>query len=495
MNSIARNTLANYLGQGYTTIVGIVMLPVYLKYLGAEAYGLVGFFTMLQAWFTLMDMGLTPALSRQVAHVRGQAQPDWGAVRGLLRSIEMLFAALALCAFGAMVLSSPWISGQWLKVQSLSHTDVTWCIVLMGAMLGLRVFASLYRGGLQGLEQMVWLNGANTLIATLRFVGVVALLHWVTQDVRHFFHFQLAVGVLEVAWLGWHFYRVLPAPAVRVQASWQTLRPVVPFAGGLAYTTALWILLTQADKLILSNVLSLREYGYFALVAVVANGLFNLTGPISQAILPRMTVLVSGQNKHAAMQIYHRGTQWVSAVMFPVIGFIAVFAEEAIFIWTGDREAALWVAPVMPWFLTGNALVCVGAFAYYLQYARGNIELHVISSTVNAAVQVPVVVYVAYHWGVLAVAQAWVALRVLSFLVVPAITHRRFAPGYHKLWLAKAILPFVPLTVLALWLAQTWVLPMHRTGMFLTQIGFFVLLVLAAHMLLVKSQLLDISAP
>ena len=31
--------------------------PLYIKYMGAEAYGLVGFFTMLQAWFGLLDMG------------------------------------------------------------------------------------------------------------------------------------------------------------------------------------------------------------------------------------------------------------------------------------------------------------------------------------------------------------------------------------------------------------------------------------------------------
>jgi O-antigen/teichoic acid export membrane protein len=63
--SLKRNILANYASQTYVTLIGILMLPVYLRYMGAEACGLVGFFTMLNALFQLLDMGLTPTLARE----------------------------------------------------------------------------------------------------------------------------------------------------------------------------------------------------------------------------------------------------------------------------------------------------------------------------------------------------------------------------------------------------------------------------------------------
>ena len=65
--SIKRNSIANYIGQSYTILIGIVITPLYLQYLGAEAYGLVGFFALMQAWMSLLDMGLSPTLGRQVA--------------------------------------------------------------------------------------------------------------------------------------------------------------------------------------------------------------------------------------------------------------------------------------------------------------------------------------------------------------------------------------------------------------------------------------------
>lgn len=54
--SLKKNILANYLSQIYVSLVGIVMVPVYVKYMGAEAYGLIGFYAMLQAWFQLLDV-------------------------------------------------------------------------------------------------------------------------------------------------------------------------------------------------------------------------------------------------------------------------------------------------------------------------------------------------------------------------------------------------------------------------------------------------------
>lgn len=47
--ALRNNILANYASQLYVTAAGILMVPVYIRYMGAEAYGLVGFFAMLQA--------------------------------------------------------------------------------------------------------------------------------------------------------------------------------------------------------------------------------------------------------------------------------------------------------------------------------------------------------------------------------------------------------------------------------------------------------------
>ena len=121
--SLKKNIFANYVAQIYVTVVGIVMLPLYVKYMGAEAYGLVGFFAMLQVWFQLLDMGLTPTMARETARFNGGACTALE-LRRLLRALEGIFLGVAVLGAGTMWVGAGAIARQWLKVQQLPLADV-----------------------------------------------------------------------------------------------------------------------------------------------------------------------------------------------------------------------------------------------------------------------------------------------------------------------------------------------------------------------------------
>ena len=52
------------------------------------------------------------------------------------------------------------------------------------------------------------------------------------------------------------------------------------------------LLLTQLDKVMLSKLVSLEQYGYYALAAAVANLLYMVITPVSQAYYPHFSSLV-----------------------------------------------------------------------------------------------------------------------------------------------------------------------------------------------------------
>ena len=64
---IRHNTIANAVGQCYNIAISFIVTPFYLYYLGAEAFGLIGFYTLLQSWMHLLDVGLSPTLGRRIA--------------------------------------------------------------------------------------------------------------------------------------------------------------------------------------------------------------------------------------------------------------------------------------------------------------------------------------------------------------------------------------------------------------------------------------------
>ena len=64
---IAFNVIANYLGQGWSALMAIAFLPVYIAELGFESFGLIGFFAVLQSVLSVFDFGITATLTREAA--------------------------------------------------------------------------------------------------------------------------------------------------------------------------------------------------------------------------------------------------------------------------------------------------------------------------------------------------------------------------------------------------------------------------------------------
>jgi O-antigen/teichoic acid export membrane protein len=445
--SIKRNTIANFSGQLYKAVMGIVMLPIYFQFLGEESYGLLAFHGMIGAWLSLLTASVAPTLARQVAFARGRAELGGARFREMVRSFELILLTTGLVILALIWSGSEWLATQWLSVESIDISDVAYCIALMGVMVGLAPGVSYYSSGLSGLERQVWLSVFNIGFSTIRFAGAYVLLRWVTQDVVSYFQYQLVLGVIELIVIAWKFYDFQPTDARRndpgFKFSWSAIKPVLPFTAGIAYTAMLWVLMTQSHKLILSHLLPLSEFGYFAMVVLLANGVLLLSGPINRAILPRLTMFYSQGSRVELLKLYRTTTQFLAAIVFPVSGMLAFFAQPVIYVVTGNESAAAWGAPLLTWFAMGNAILVIAGMQYNLQFAHGNVRMHVVNTTINAALQVPILAYVAFNYGALTVAQTWFVIRLITFFVWPPIVHHKFAPGTHWKWMTSCV--FLPL--------------------------------------------------
>lgn len=480
--ALKHNILANYASQLYVTAVGIVMVPLYVKYMGAEAYGLVGFFAMLQAWFNLLDMGLTPTMARETARYRGGAigAPDY---RRLARALEGVFVGVALVGGVLLFSLADWVAAHWLKVSRLPMGDVAASLRLMALAIALRWMCGLYRGVITGTERLVWLSGFNSTVATLRFVLVLPLLIFVSASPLAFFGFQLGVAVIEIAGLAWMAYRLLPAlPAgQRIRWEWAPLKPVLKFSLAIAFTSSVWVLVTQTDKLVLSKILPLADYGYFTVAVLVASGIMIVSGPVSSAILPRMTRLQAEGQHDQLIAVYRQATQLVTVMAVPVVLVLSFFAPQVLWAWTGDAELTRSAAPVLTLYAAGYGVLAVGAFPYYLQYAKGDLRLHLIGNALFVLLLIPSVIWAATYHGMVGAGWAWLVSNVVYFVVWTPLVHRRFAPGLHRIWLLRGVsqpvvLPLISAGLMANYL--TW--PTGRLGSSVVLFGAgFVLLLLA----------------
>lgn len=446
--SLKKNTIANYIGQFYTMFIGIFMLPFYLKYLGAEAYGLVGFFTMLTSIMMLLDLGFSNALTRETAKLKDKTN-GLLEIKVILRSVEGMIAVLSLVIFVGVFFSSTWIALEWLQVKELSFQVVESCIKLMGFMIAIRWYVSLYSGLVVGFEQQVWLNIYKIIIATLRFGGGLILILFISDNIFHFFIYQASIAGIELLLLNLKVYENLPKTKFSLPTI-KNLKHIAPFALSLAYTSGIWIVYTQLDKLLLSHYIPLQKYGYFALIVTVSGAIMQFSAPLSQAILPRMTSLLSNDKEKEMLILYRKGTQFVSIVIFSIVGIVAFFSYELLYSWSGDIKAAAWAAPVLFWYAIGNGILAILAFQYYLQFAHGNLKYHIRFNTYFPIIVLPIVFFAVSTYGAIGAGIAWALVQLAVFFIWPPFVHSKFAKGIHKDWMIKDITPAFVITAVYL---------------------------------------------
>lgn len=449
--SLQKNILVNYASQIYVTLIGIIMVPLYIKYMGAEAYGLVGFFAMLQAWFNLLDMGLSPTISRETARFRGGAT-DALSFRRLVRTLEGIFLIAAIAGGVSVYLASGYIANHWLKASKLPLAEVQYALELMAIIVALRWMCGLYRGAISGAERLVWLGSFNAVIATLRFVMVLPVLIIAGASPSVFFLFQFGVAVVEFFGLFLYGYRQLPSVAPGVRLPWQLapLKPVLKFSLTIAFTSSVWVLVTQTDKLVLSKILPLAEYGHFTLAVLVASGIMIISGPISAALLPRMSKMEAEGDHEGLIKLYRQATQFVAVIAGATGLTVAYYSESILWLWTGDRLLAQHAAPVLTLYALGNSVLAVAAFPYYLQYAKGNLRLHLVGNAVFVVLLVPAVIFGASKYGGIGAGWAWLGLNLFSFVGWLPMVHHKFAPGLNAKWYIEDILSiFLPMIIIA----------------------------------------------
>lgn len=419
--------------------MGIVFVPLYIKSLGIEAYGLIGMFAILQAWMTMLDMGMTPTITREMARYKAGGAINAELMLDLLRSVEWICAGIGLLIVGVFWFASPLLASSWLKLDKLSIDVVSQAIFIMGFVLATRLWEEVYKGAIRGMQQQVWLNGAQAILATFRWAGVLFVIIWLSPTIQAFFIWQGLISLISVLVYAQKTYQWMPRAFRGGQFSIKAIKSVGRFAGGMAVITLLALLLTQIDKLLLSGLLSLVQFGYYALAGLVVGGLSQLIIPINAAIYPKFTELVTNQEKAKLIKTYHDSCQLMAAIIIPPALILSAFAKPILLLWTNNQELTDSVAPILSLLVIGTLLNGLMNVPYMLQLAHGWTGFAVRMNLVAIIIIVPAVLLVVPRYGAIGASWVWVALNAGYVLIGVHFMYRRLLTEQKWRWYRQSV--------------------------------------------------------
>lgn len=439
--SLKKNVIANFLGQGWRALIGLAFIPLYIKYLGIEAYGLIAIFAILQAWLALLDMGMRPALGREMARFTGGAH-NAQSIRDLLRSIEIIGIAIAGAVALGIWAASGWLAAEWVTAKNLPLQVIAQAFAIMGAVTALSFIESIYVSSIVGLQRQVLQNVLTSILATARGLGAVGVLVWVSPTIDAFFIWQGLISLVTVAVFAGVVYRTLPRCLQPARFSWSALIGIWRFAAGMMAITLLTLLLTQVDKIVLSRMLTLEVFGYYALAGTVANALYMLIGPIATAFYPRFTELVARGDEVALRSVYHQGAQLVTVLTGAAAIVLMVFGDRVLLLWTADPALSQHVAPLLSVLALGTLFNGLMWIPYQMQLSHGWTTLTIKVNIVAVTLLVPGILWAVPKYGAAGAAWMWVTLNAAYLIFGIYFMHRRLLLNDKWRWyFADVLLP------------------------------------------------------
>jgi O-antigen/teichoic acid export membrane protein len=439
LSLVRLNIIANYSGRAWTSLLSLAFVPLYIKLMGVEVYGLLGIFMSLGALLSLLDMGLSATLSRELSRlstIDNSAQET----RNLVRTFELIYWGTGIVIGVAVTLLAPLIARYWINAGKVDRDTVEYALMVMGMSIAFQWPGGLYSGGLMGLQRQVALNVIRSAMVTVQHVGAVLILLLVSPTILAFFFWQSFVGLLTTIALGIWVWKSLAESNTAAKFKRELLLKNWRFATGMTGISLITILLTQLDKIVLSKMLSLEVFGYYMLAFNVANNLNNFSTPIYSALFPKFTQLVASGDTNGLISLYHKGARLLSALMLPVAMTVIFFSKEILGLWLNNPVVSENTQPILVLLIIGTAMSTVMVMPYALQLAHGWTRFSIYKNLIAVPFLVPLLLVLVDRYQGIGAALVWLILNLGYLLFEVPIMHRRLLRTEMRNWYQRDII-------------------------------------------------------
>lgn len=364
---LRRNVLANYSATAWLGAVTLVSTPLYLRWLDHAQWGLIAACVTVQSMLVLLDIGMTQSMPRAFARVAR----DPATLDRAFRAHARLYVGLASIVFVVGQVVAPFIARGWLARRGVDPEQGEWALRLLLVQFLFQFSNNAHVGFWLGTERQVQASVRQCVFMTLRHGSALAVIgsgHPSAIAYLAPFAFWAAVECLANRH---SVMRTLSPTRAGAGPSLDELGAVLRSASVLTLAVAVGMVVSQADRLLLSTVLSIDEFGRYAASAALGLAFLQLQYPLVRAFRPRMVAVQAGDPAAATALLRPMAVALLVGCIVPC-ALAAAFAGPLLHAWTGDATAAVDGRFVLQAILVAVALNGAYSVVYPLMLASGS---------------------------------------------------------------------------------------------------------------------------
>jgi O-antigen/teichoic acid export membrane protein len=330
--TFARNVSTRYIAIVIGAVVGLIVLPINIHYLGKSAYGLWMLTASITTYFSVLELGYGSAVIKFVAEYR--ARRDVKALNEILSTLFVVFSVMGVIAYAA-ALAIAWFLPAIFNLEPGQVGTARTLLLIIAANVSVHFMFAVYGGVVNGFERYYLNNVIGTGALIVGAIVNVAVL-WLGYGLV-----ELVAATTAVRMAPYYLYRRnarLVFPELHLSPRLfcrHRLHEVTGFSIYLAITDWAARLNYTIDSFTIGIFLNTTAVGVYSVGLRLAEALFRLTNQLHSFLFPAVVHQATEGHVAAQRRLLVHATRFQLAVAVALCGTVIAVSDRLIRAWVG----------------------------------------------------------------------------------------------------------------------------------------------------------------
>ena len=335
---IVKNVGSGLLAQAWTALLGLIALPILVRGLGPERYGLLALSLALIGFAAVADLGVGRAASKFIAEDYERDQVV--RTQKFVKTALTVSATMGVVGTAVLLLLAPQLVKHVFTIREQMQKQATLAFTLTAAGLIPVLLRILFDGVLAGHHRIAFLSAGNMIANTLKIgLSVAAIVSG--YSVVAIIAINVAVCYLHATGLWW-YTRYYFAGRIEISLGWDREIARQLLALGVVSTVS-WVfanvIFLYADRFLIGIFFPLSLVGYYTMAFDITSKQWYISGSVSQAFFP----VFSGKavtNSRDLQHSYVQATKALAVMATGVTMLLVVLGRELVSYWISPEFAS-----------------------------------------------------------------------------------------------------------------------------------------------------------
>lgn len=420
---ISKNSLINLISRVWSFLSVFIFIPLYIRFLGEEAYGLVSFFATMQAVIQILGLGLSNSLKREFAKSDDILQQS--EKYSLYKSVEFIYILLTIIFIAVILGSSNLIAKKWLNLDMLQDNIVSITLVLMSISISIQFISNIPYGCLLGQNRHFSSNILLLLWSLLKGITSIIVIAFIINDIRVFYIVAILFDFIYLLLLRFSLFKHFEKNSKIWNLShMKKLKSIWKYAASLFVISTVSVINRQIDKILISKYLSLTELGAYNTLSTLGNLAILFVSAISIASFSTFTNDYTNKNYKKLDENFMRINNFSALIVICMGIFIATFSIDLINIWIKNDIYSHLLNNVAFYVILGTTFLGLQEIPYIYMLSQGKTKYNVILSFVFMPIGILANYYFINKYGLIGVSITYFLLMTTQTIVLLVIVFK-----------------------------------------------------------------------